>query len=98
VGNLHQIFSERERLSYITEGCTQATITCVECTALAVESVNAHLAPIRERRHARAQNRERLQEPIQHGSQKAVAAAEETMSAVRAAIGLLRLVAVAGLA
>ena len=56
VGNLHQIFSDRERLAYITEGCTQAQITCVECKALAVESVNAHLAPIRERRHALAQN------------------------------------------
>src|ERR1700731_3328283 len=98
VGNLHQIFSERERLSYITEGCTQATITCVECKALAVESVNAHLAPIRKRRHALAQNPERLQETIRHGAEKAIGAAEETMSAVRDAIGLLRLGAVAELA
>src|SRR5437016_1003203 len=29
VGNLHQIFSSKDRLAYITEGCTQATITCV---------------------------------------------------------------------
>jgi tryptophanyl-tRNA synthetase len=98
VGNLHQIFSDRERLAYITEGCTQATITCVECKALAVESVNAHLAPIRERRHALAQNPAPLQETIRRGAQKAIAAAEETMSAVRDAIGLLRLGAVAGLA
>src|SRR5882724_114284 len=98
VGNLHQIFSDRRRLVYITEGCTQAKITCVECKALAVESVNAHLAPIRERRHALAQNPGRLQETIKHGAQKAIAAAEETMGAVRDAIGLLRLGAVAGLA
>ena len=98
VGNLHQIFSDRERLAYITEGCTQATITCVECKALAVESVNAHLSPIRERRHALAQNPARLRQTIQHGAQKAIAAAEETMSAVRDAIGLLRLGAVQGLA
>jgi hypothetical protein len=97
VGNLHQIFSDPERLAYITEGCTQATIPCVECKALAVESVNAHLSPIRERRHALAQNPERLQETIRHGAQKAIAAAEETMAAVRDAIGLLRLGAVAGL-
>lgn len=91
VGNLHQIFSERERLAYITEGCTQATITCVECKALAVESVNAHLAPIRERRRELAQNPGRLQEAILHGAQKANTAAEETMVAARDAIGLLRL-------
>jgi hypothetical protein len=98
VGNLHQIFSDRERLAHITEGCTQATITCVECKALAVESVNAHLAPIRERRHALAQNSSKLRQTIQHGAQKATAAAEGTMTAVRDAIGLLRLGAVAGLA
>jgi len=97
VGNLHQIFSNRERLAYITEGCTQAKITCVECKTLSVESVNAHLSPIRERRHALAQNPGRLQETIRHGAEKAIAAAEETMAAVRDAIGLLRLGAVAGL-
>jgi tryptophanyl-tRNA synthetase len=98
VGNLHQIFSDRERLAHITEGCTQASITCVECKALALESVNAHLSPIRERRHALAQNPGKLRQIIQHGAQKATAAAEGTMTAVRDAIGLLRLGAVAGLA
>jgi tryptophanyl-tRNA synthetase len=98
VGNLHQIFSDKERLAHITQGCTQAMITCVECKALAVESVNAHLAPIRERRHALAQNPAKLQQTIQHGAQKAIAAAEETMSAVRDAIGLLRISAVKDIA
>lgn len=98
VGNLHQIFSDPERLAHITQGCTQATITCVECKALAIQSVNAHLEPIRARRHALAQDPARLRQTIQHGAQKAIAAAEETMSAVRDAIGLLRLSAVAGLA
>ncbi len=95
---MHQIFSDRERLAYITEGCTQATITCVECKALAVESVNAHLAPIRQRRHELAQNPAKLIETIQYGAEKARKAAEETMVAARDAIGLLRLGAVAGLA
>jgi Tryptophanyl-tRNA synthetase len=98
VGNLHQIFSDKDRLAYITQGCTQATITCVECKALAVESTNAHLTPIRERRHALAQNPAKLRQTIQHGAQKAIVAAEETMSAVRDAIGLLRLGAVESLA
>jgi tryptophanyl-tRNA synthetase len=98
VGNLHQIFSDRERLAFITEGCTQATITCVECKALAVQSVNAHLAPIRERRHALAKNPARLRETIRHGAEKATAAAEETMAGVRDAVGLLRLDAVPGIA
>jgi tryptophanyl-tRNA synthetase len=98
VGNLHQIFSDKQRLAHITQGCTQATITCVECKALAVESTNVYLSPIRERRHAFAQNPGKLRQIIQQGAQKAIAAAEETMAAVRDAIGLLRLGAVAGLA
>jgi tryptophanyl-tRNA synthetase len=89
VGNLHQIFSDRERLAYITEGCTQATITCVECKMLATESVNAHLEPIRERRRHYAQDPGHLKEVIQGGTEKATQAAEETMVAVREAVGLL---------
>jgi tryptophanyl-tRNA synthetase len=90
VGNLHQIFSDPKTLSYITDGCTQATITCVECKELAVPGVNAHLDPIRERRRALAQHPERLMEVIQQGDQKACRAAEETMTAAREAVGLLR--------
>jgi tryptophanyl-tRNA synthetase len=94
VGNLHQIFSDPERLQYITRGCTQAGITCVECKALAVESVNAHLEPIRERRRQLSQHPERLHTIIQRGAQKAAKAAEETMVAAREAVGLLGITAV----
>jgi hypothetical protein len=98
VGNLHQIFSDRERVAYITEGCTQATITCVECKALAVPSVNAHLAPIRERRRELVQHPAKLQQILRHGAEKAAQAAEKTMVAVRQSMGLLQLGAVEMLA
>jgi tryptophanyl-tRNA synthetase len=94
VGNLHQIFSDPARLAHITEGCTQATITCVECKALAVQSVNANLEPIRERRRKLAQDPARLMEIVRHGAEKAGKAAEETMVAAREAVGLLRIGAV----
>src|SRR5579859_1123612 len=96
VGNLHQIFSDRERLAHITKGCTQASITCVECKALAVESVNAHLTPIRERLHALAQNPGKLIETIQYGAEKAREIAEGTMVAARRAIGLLQITNISG--
>lgn len=89
VGNLHQIFSSKEQLAYITAGCTQATIGCVECKALAIPSVNAHLDPIRQRRRELEQHPERLQEIIRQGAGKAEGTAEETMGAVREAVGLL---------
>lgn len=98
VGNLHQIFSGPERLTAITEGCTQATITCVECKRLGVLSANEHLGPIRERRRELARKPEKLREIIEQGTVEATKAAEETMVAVREAIGLLRLDAVEKLA
>lgn len=91
VGNLHQIFSDARTLAYITQGCTQASITCVECKGLAVGSVDAHLAPIRERRRELAGQPERVKEIIRAGDQNARKAAEETMVATREAVGLFRL-------
>jgi tryptophanyl-tRNA synthetase len=91
VGNLHQIFSPADRLAYITRGCTQAGITCVECKALAVESVEAHLKPIRERRKKFAAQPELLKKILEEGDRQAYEAAEETMRAVRDAVGLFKL-------
>jgi tryptophanyl-tRNA synthetase len=91
VGNLHQIFSPPDRLAYITKGCTQAGITCVECKALAVESTEAHLRPIRERRKQFATKPELLRKVIENGDRQAREAAEATMHAVREAIGLFSL-------
>jgi tryptophanyl-tRNA synthetase len=91
VGNLHQIFSPADKLAYITRGCTNAGITCVECKALAIESTEAHLRPIRESRKEFARQRELLKKIIQHGNQQAYDAAEQTMRAVRDAVGLFSL-------
>ena len=91
VGNLHQIFSDKDRLAYITDGCTNATITCVECKALAVQSVEAHLKPIRERRKRLESEPDMLRKIVTEGNQKARQAAEETMRLARQAVGVFRL-------
>jgi tryptophanyl-tRNA synthetase len=98
VGNLHRIFSDPQTLAYITQGCTQATITCVECKELAIGSVNAHLEPIRARRRELAQQPEKLKEIIQQGDEKARRAAEDTMVLARESVGLLRVASVEELA
>jgi tryptophanyl-tRNA synthetase len=98
VGNLHQIFSDKDRLAYITQGCTQATITCVECKALAIQSVNAHLEPIRERRRKLATEPGKLMEIVRYGAEKATKTAEETMVQARSAVGLLQIDAVKSVA
>ena len=91
VGNLHQVFSAPDRLAHITHGCTQATIRCVDCKALAIESTEAHLKPIRERRKEFAGQPELLRKVVAEGARQAHEAAEETMRAVREAVGLFAL-------
>jgi tryptophanyl-tRNA synthetase len=91
VGNLHQIFSDADRLAFITRGCTQAGIKCVECKALAIASTEAHLKPIRERRKQFAAQPDVLRKIIVEGDQQAYDTAEETMRAVRDAVGLFNL-------
>jgi len=63
-----------------------------------MESVNAHLAPIRERRQKLAQAPARLMEIVRFGAEKAGKVAEETMVAARDAVGLLRMDAVESIA
>jgi len=60
----------------------------VECKALAIESTEAHLRPIRERRKEFAAKPELLKKIIQDGDRSAQDAAEKTMRAVRDAVGL----------
>lgn len=91
IGNLHQIFSDPERLAYITHGCTQATIPCTECKALVLESTEKHLKAIRERRKEFAAQPELLKKIVRQGDQQARDTAEETMRAVRDAVGLFSL-------
>jgi tryptophanyl-tRNA synthetase len=91
VGNLHQVFSDPDRLAHITHGCTHATIRCVDCKALAIESTEAHLKPIRERRKQFAEQPELLRTIVAEGGLHAQKAAEETMRAVRDAVGLFSL-------
>jgi len=96
VGNLHQIFSAPDRLVHITQGCTQATIRCIDCKALAIASVEAHLKPIRERRKAWASQPEKLREILEQGDAQAREAAEATMRDVRDAVGLFKTEATTG--
>ena len=89
VGNLHQVFSDAARLAHITNGCTQATIKCIDCKALAVESVNAQLEPMRQRRRQFSEEPDRLAKIIREGNRKAREETEQTMAAARKAVGLL---------
>lgn len=90
VGDMHRLFSSEAILKQITTGCRKATIRCDECKMLAANSINQHLAPIRDRREALEDNPEKVWEVLYLGAVQAAKRAEQTMQAVRAVTGLSR--------
>jgi tryptophanyl-tRNA synthetase len=84
VGDLHKVFSTRETMAKVYEGCRSAGIGCIECKGWAADALVEVLAPIQERRAGitEAQALEILNE----GSRRAAGRAEQTMVEVREAM------------
>jgi tryptophanyl-tRNA synthetase len=88
VGDLHKIFSSKETLAKVYEGCTTAGIGCIECKSWAADAIVAHLAPIQERRARFEQKPALVTEILAAGDERAHTRAEQTMQEVRRAMGL----------
>ena len=86
VGDLHKIFSSRETLEKVYEGCRSAGIGCIECKGWAADALIAKLAPIQERRRKYEANPKAAWDILEAGTRKAQAAAETTMEQARAAM------------
>ncbi len=88
VGDLHKVFSSPETMAKVYEGCTTASIGCIECKSWVADAVVKELAPIQERRCRYEQDLNLVQGILDAGSARAAARAEQTMEDVRAAMGL----------
>jgi len=88
VGDLHKIFSTRETMEKVYEGCRTAGIGCIECKKWAADSLWEVLAPIQDRRAKYENNPKLAWDILEAGSAKARVAAESTMNEVRAAANL----------
>src|SRR5436190_16740286 len=86
VGDLHKIFSSKETLAKVYEGCRSAGIGCIECKGWAADALIAKLAPIQERRRKYEANPKAAWDILEAGTRKAEAAAEKTMEHVREAM------------
>jgi len=89
VGDLHKVFSTAETLAKVYEGCTTASIGCIECKGWVADAIIEHFAPIQERRRKYEQDNSLVKEILQAGAQRAWKRAEQTLAEVRTAIGLL---------
>jgi tryptophanyl-tRNA synthetase len=88
VGDLHKIFSSRETMDKVYEGCRTAGIGCIECKGWAADSLWKVLEPIQERRAKYEADSRLAWDILEAGSAKARTAAESTMEEVRAAANL----------
>jgi tryptophanyl-tRNA synthetase len=88
VGDLHKIFSSKDTIANVNEGCRSAGIGCIECKSWAADSLVKLLNPMQERRRKFEENPALAWDILEDGTERARKAADETMSEVRSAMGM----------
>jgi len=88
VGDLHKIFSTRETMAKVNEGCRSAGIGCIECKSWAADALVQLLSPMQERRKKFEENPRLAWDILEAGTKRASHVAGETMKDVRAAMGM----------
>jgi tryptophanyl-tRNA synthetase len=88
VGDLHKIFSSKETMAKVNDGCRSAGIGCIECKGWAADSLVRLLNPIQEKRKKFEENPRLAWDILEDGTQRARKAAAETMDSVRVAMGM----------
>lgn len=79
----HQIFSPKEQLGELAEGCRHAGIGCTDCKKVLLQSLAIFLTPIYERRKEWDTKRDQVLEILREGSRKAQQTAAGTMLEVQ---------------
>ena len=88
VGDLHKIFSDKETMAKVNEGCRSAGIGCIECKGWAADGLVKILNPMQERRQKYADNPRLAWDILEAGSSRARDVAGATMNEVRDAMNI----------
>jgi tryptophanyl-tRNA synthetase len=88
VWQFHLVYSDEQKRQWVTNGCTTASIGCIECKKLVSDAILAEQQPMLERALPYVSHPERVREIVDLGCQKARAVAQQTMVDVRRAMGL----------
>jgi tryptophanyl-tRNA synthetase len=88
VGDLHKIFSSKETMAKVYEGCRSAGIGCIECKSWAADALVQLLSPMQERRKKYEENPRHAWDILEAGAAKARQVAAKTMDDVRASMGM----------
>ncbi|MBA4708897.1 tryptophan--tRNA ligase [Aquitalea aquatica] len=88
VWQLHQVYSDHETREWVKQGCTSAGIGCLDCKQPVIEGVLREQQPMFERAEQYLTHPDRVKEIVFEGCRRAEQVAKETMTDVRAAMGL----------
>jgi tryptophanyl-tRNA synthetase len=88
VGDLHKIFSGKETMAKVYEGCRSAGIGCIECKSWVADALVQILNPMQERRKKYEDNPRLAWDILEAGSARAREVAGATMQEVRESMGL----------
>ena len=88
VWELHQVYSSTELKDTIVEGCTTASIGCIDCKQHIVDSILTELKPIQQRARDYQDDLTSVENIINEGCEAARDVARDTMEEVRKAMGL----------
>lgn len=88
VGDLHKIFSSKDTMAKVYEGCRSAGIGCIECKGWAADALVELLNPMQERRKKFEENPQLAWDILEAGTGRARKAAAETMEDVRSAMNM----------
>ncbi len=89
VWQLHEVYSDADVQEWVKNGCTSASIGCVECKQPVIEAVQKELKPIQERAREYEQDLATVQSIINDGCEQARDIARDTLEDVRKAMGLI---------
>lgn len=88
VFTLHKAFVEEEKRKELDKGCRMASIGCLECKDVLIESLIHLLSPFWKKRKEFQRQPQLVWDILEEGNDKARRTAQKTMEEVRSAIGL----------
>jgi len=88
VWSLHKLYADESLKSWITVGCTEAKIGCIDCKRPLIDAIKQDLAPIQANITDLNDDISAVKHLVSEGSERAREVAQRTLSEVKEAMGL----------
>ncbi len=84
---LHELFSPKNDIEIVIDGCQTAKIGCIDCKQILFEHMDSHLKPIRDRYNEWMSDTKKVEDVLKAGAEKARGIARETLAEVYDLVG-----------